>query len=393
MRQTLTVLDFGTSKIVALVAETSGRQRCDIIGAGTVPYDGFSSRQWNDPGKLNEAIAAALHEAEEQSHISKIREVQVGVPGEFCKVRTAEITVPLQGADPQVTDKDIRELMERAREEMDPALLSYVIYSSPAWFTVDDGKKTVSPVGIRGHELRGMVSFVIGDAFFMEDVHARLLSMGLAVSGFMPSDVGQAMLYISGEERDRTAVLVDVGYLNTDVMVVEGDTITYLKTIPVGGGHIAADLCYGLEITLDSAEQIKRNYVYGLSTGATTFDAVTVNKENKTFTYEEVGKVLEPRAEEICEAVRDAIKESGVRLGNWSPVYLTGGGLILNKGGKDLLSAKLDKPVKKFPNKAVKLSNPSYSSALGLLDLLISTFDNERARGGVGGFFRSLFGS
>lgn len=393
MRQTLTVLDFGTSKIVALVAETSGRQRCDIIGAGTVSYDGFSGRQWNDPAKLNEAIAAAVHEAEEQSRIAKIRDVHVGVPGEFCKVRTAEITVPLQGADPQVTDRDIRELMERAREEMDPALMNYVIYSSPAWFTVDDGKKSVAPVGIRGHELRGMISFVIADAFFMEDVNARLESMGIHVSGFMPSDVGQAMLYISGEERDRTAVLVDVGYLNTDVMVVEGDTITYLKTIPIGGGHIAADLCYGLEITLNSAEQIKRAYVYGLSTGSSTFDGTTVEGESKTFTYEEVGKVLEPRADEICDAVKDAIKESGVRLGNWSPVYLTGGGLILNKGGKDLLSAKLDKPVKKFPNKAVKLSNPSYSSALGLLDLLISTFDNERARGGVSGFFRSLFGS
>ncbi len=393
MRQTLTVLDFGTSKIVALVAETSGRQRCDIIGAGTVSYDGFSNRQWNDPTKLNEAIAAAVHEAEEQSRIAKIRDVQVGVPGEFCKVRTAEITVPLQGADPQVTDRDIRELMERAREEMDPALMNYVIYSSPAWFTVDDGKKTVSPVGIRGHELRGMISFVIADAFFMEDVNARMESMGIHVVGFMPSDVGQAMLYISGEERDRTAVLVDVGYLNTDVMVVEGDTITYLKTIPIGGGHIAADLCYGLEITLNSAEQIKRAYVYGLSTGSSTFDGTTLEGESKTFTYEEVGKVLEPRADEICDAVKDAIKESGVRLGNWSPVYLTGGGLILNKGGKDLLSAKLDKPVKKFPNKAVKLSNPSYSSALGLLDLLISTFDNERARGGVSGFFRSLFGS
>ena len=79
MRQTLTVLDFGTSKIVALVAETSGRQRCDIIGAGTAPYDGFMNRQWNDPASLNEAIATAVHEAEEQSRISKIREIQVGI--------------------------------------------------------------------------------------------------------------------------------------------------------------------------------------------------------------------------------------------------------------------------------------------------------------------------
>ena len=119
MRQTLTVLDFGTSKIVALVAETSGRQRCDIIGAGTAPYDGFMNRQWNDPASLNEAIATAVHEAEEQSRISKIREIQVGVPGEFCKVRTAEVVVPLQGADPQVTDKDIRELMDELYDAID----------------------------------------------------------------------------------------------------------------------------------------------------------------------------------------------------------------------------------------------------------------------------------
>lgn len=393
MRQTLTVLDFGTSKIVALVAETSGRQRCDIIGAGTVHYDGYTNRQWNDPASLNEAIASAVHEAEEQSRINKIRDIQVGVPGEFCKVRTAEVVVPLQGADPQVTDKDIRDLMERAREEIDPVLLNNVIYSSPAWFTVDDGKKTVAPVGMRGHELRGMVSFVVADSFFMEDVNARLQSLNMNVSGFMPSSVGQAMLYISGEERDRTAILVDVGYLNTDVMAVEGDTITFLKTIPMGGGHIAADLCYGLEITLTSAEQIKRNYVYGLSTGTTTFEGTTRDGETKTFTYDEVGKVLEPRADEICDAIKDAIKESGARLGNWSPVYLTGGGLVLNKGGRDLLSSKLDKPVKELPHKAVKLSNPSYTSTLGLLDLVISTYDNERINSGVSGFFRSLFGS
>lgn len=393
MRQTVTVLDFGTSKIVALAAETSGYQRCDIIGAGTEYYDGFMNRQWNDPGMLNDAIAKAIHEAEEQSRITKIREITVGVPGEFCKVRTAEVSVTLQGADPQVTDKDIRELRERAWEEIDPTLRDFVIYSSPAWFMVDDGKKTIAPVGIRGHELRGMFSFVIADNFFMEDIRARLDSMGVRATGFMPSSVGQAMLFIPGAERDRTAVLVDVGYLNTDVMRVEGDTVTYLKTIPMGGGHIAADLAYGLEVTLASAEQIKRSFVFGISTGNNSFEGVTPEGETKSFTYEEVSKVLEPRAEEICEAIRDAVAESGTKLGNWSPVYMTGGGLTLNKGGKDVLSAKLDKPVKIPVHRAVKLANPIYYSALGLLDLVIQTYDNERASSLVGGFFRGLFGS
>ena len=82
-----------------------------------------------------------------------------------------------------------------------------------------------------------------------------------------------------------------------------------------------------------------------------------------------------------------------MRLGNWSPIYLTGGGLAINRGGRDYLAAKLGKPVRELPRKAVKLSSPAYSSALGLLDLIIDTITNTRAPGGIAGFFRSLFGA
>ena len=61
MKNTVTAIDFGTSKIVALVAETSGRQRCDIIGAGFSAYSGFADGQWNEPNALNEAISNAVH--------------------------------------------------------------------------------------------------------------------------------------------------------------------------------------------------------------------------------------------------------------------------------------------------------------------------------------------
>ena len=57
MRSTITVIDFGTSKVVALVAEVSGRQRTDIIGAGIAPYDGFADARWNNPDMVNDAIA------------------------------------------------------------------------------------------------------------------------------------------------------------------------------------------------------------------------------------------------------------------------------------------------------------------------------------------------
>jgi cell division protein FtsA len=184
-----------------------------------------------------------------------------------------------------------------------------------------------------------------------------------------------------------------VGYLNTEVMAVEGDTIIYHKVIPLGGGHMAADLVYGLEIPLDSAEQIKRAFVFGEQNAQSSFEVTGAVGATQVFERKKVEDVLMPRVDELCEAIVEAVKNSRVRLGNWSAVYLTGGGLAINRGGREYLSEKLGRPVRELPRKAVKLSSPIYSSALGLLDLIIDTRSNSSApQGGIRSVFRNLLG-
>ncbi len=390
MKNTVTAIDFGTNKIVALVGETGGRQRCDIVGAGFAGYAGFSDGQWNDPAQLNEAISKAVHEAEQQGRL-RIREVSVGVPGEFSRVYTVETRLALQGADPHVTERNIEDLFRNAVDELGP-VRGVIIHRSPAWFMVDDGKKTLEPMGMRGSRLRALVSFVVADQFFLDDVSERFRAMNIVVNSFFSTPVGQAMLFIPDEERDQTAVLIDVGYLNTEVMAVEVDALIFHQVIPMGGGNIAADLAYGLDIPLESAENIKKTYVFGVSAGDEGFMEPDRDGINKTFTREEVKAVLEPRVEEIAEAIRDAIKSSGVRLGNWSVTYLTGGGLAINRGAREFLSGVLDRPVRELPHKTGKMSSPIYSSALGVLDVTIDTLVNKNSGRGLKAFFNNLFG-
>ncbi|MGI6695889.1 MAG: cell division FtsA domain-containing protein [Christensenellales bacterium] len=390
MRSTISVIDFGTSKIVALIAEVSGRQRCDIIGAGTAAYDGFANARWNNAALVNEAISSAIANAEEQAR-SSIKNVYAGVPGQFSKVYSFEVKVDLQGADPRVSGKDIATLFALADEQV-AGIPGTPIHRSPAWFVVDDGKKTLEPLNQHGHELRALISYVIADRFFIEDITQRLLAIGKTAAGFFSTPMGQSMLYISETDRDRTAVLIDMGYLNTEVIAVEGDAIIFHKVLPLGGGHIAADLAYGLEVPLEQAEQVKRGYEFGLGSTKNSFDVLLSNGTTQTFTREKVAAILEPRVDEICEAIVKALGDSGVRLGNWSPVYLTGGGLAINKGGREYLSEKMERPVRELPRKAVKLSSAIYSSSLGLLDLIIDTRNNaEETQGGIRGFFRGLF--
>ena len=107
--------------------------------------------------------------------------------------------------------------------------------------------------------------------------------------------------------------------------------------------------------------------------------------------------MLEPRVDEIADMVKTAIEESGIKMGNWSTIFLTGGGLALNRGGRDYLSGRLGKPVRETVKRTIKLSSPIYASAMGLIDLIIDTVEARTApnaaSGGVKEFFRSLLGS
>ena len=382
-------IDFGTSKVVTLVAESGGYHRCDIIGAGQVPYDGYTDGYWNTPEKVSEAIQASIQEAENQSH-RRITEIHVGVPGEFCRVYVIESTLQLQGVDPHVTPADVDRIFAIADENLQP-VRGIIIHRSPAWFTVDDGKKTMEPVGMKGSTLKTLVSFVVADEFFLNDINRRMQALGVEVAGFFSLPMGESLLFLPPEDRDRTAVLLDVGYLNTEIMAVEGDALVYHKVIPIGGAHITVDLTYGLEVPMAVAEQIKRNYIFGMP-GGDNIEAMLDNGRTESFERDAVARVLEPRVDEIAEEIRKNLDESGVRLGSWSNVYLTGGGLALMRGGREYLASQLERPVRAPSPKAAKLNSPIYSSSLGLMDLVFETIEQQTEKSGlfdrVKGFFK-----
>lgn len=275
--------------------------------------------------------------------------------------------------------------------------MGVIIHSSPAWFMVDNGKKTLEPVGLKGSEMTALISFEVADRFFVDEVNNRLTSMGYQVEGFYSTATGEAMFCLPEEDRDRTSVLIDIGYLSTDVMAVEGDALMYLSTIELGGGNIAADLAMGLDISLREAEdKIKRQYVYSIDTPGETFELPGLDGQKaRSFTRDEVTAIITPRVDEIAEEIQKRIDDSGIRLGNWSNIYLTGGGLSFNRGGKDYLANKLGRPVRDTPKRTSTLNSHAYSSALGLVDLIVTTMEQSQQQPvskGPLGFFRSLLG-
>ena len=375
MKKATAVLDFGTSKVLVLLAEESAYQKVTITSAGMAQYDGFMNGEWNSPDDVNDAIASAV-EAAENKVGGRIRELYVGVPGEFVRVYVIEAAVTLQGADPKVTGEDVEKLQRQATEMLDRPT-GVIIHRSPAWFKVDGGQKTLEPVDQKGSTLEGMIGFVLADQFFVNDVTERLRELNIEVKGFFSTSVGEAMQIIPYEERDHTAILVDVGYLSTEIMAVEGDAIVWQKVLPVGGAHITLDLTYGLEKPFEMCEKIKRNYAFNAPKN-TQIEVQGEDGQMESFSGEEISMIIDARVDEMLEMIDDAIKKSGIHLGNWSNIYLTGGGLMPMQGARVYAAGKLFRSVREAVAKTVKLKPAQvYASGSGLLELVYNTIEME----------------
>ena len=392
MKTQIAAIEFGTSKIVTVIAQNGGMDRLDIIGSGTVPYDGYSDGDWNTPGQMIQRVRDSIAAAELEAN-SKIKEIYVGVPGEYIHVLSGETEVEL--SEGVVDEAAINAVQDAAADMLHIGESGgLVMHRTPSWFIVDDGKKTMSPGG-RGTRLRALTTFVIADPQFIEDVSEMLGRQDITILGFLSPSLGESLLVLSLEERDRGALLIDVGYLNTEISVVEGDAIVYHAILPRGGGHITADLAMGLRVPMRAAEQIKRGYVFNpdefdMNSFSEIYDE---NGRRRTFPREHVSRIVEGSFKELKAMISMTIaNDAEAFLGKRSQVYLTGGGIALMRGAREALAAAIGRPVKISAAKSSKLNSPVYASALGLADLIFDSIEGQgEPEENLGSKIRSMF--
>ncbi len=379
MKTVVAAIDFGTSKIVTLLAESGGFNRCDIIGSGTVPYDGYQDGDWNTPEQLSQAIRNSINAAELEAK-RRIREIYVGVPCEYINTYIAEAEVPIHSEDGRASHDDVESVQDAVADKLNlRSLPGVVIHRSPAWFSVDGGKKGMSPVGLKGSKLKAAVAFVMADKFFVEDIKRRLAEINVEVLGFLSPSLGIVLQLIPLDDRDRSAIMVDVGYLNTDFSIVEGDAITYHAVLPIGGGHVTADLAIGLNIPMHAAERIKREYIFMPDEFDPQGDHEVWMEDGTRllFRRDDVQEIVEARVDELAEMIELTIAEAKSRLSPRSQMFLTGGGIAMMRGGREYMAEQVKRSIKAPMAKTAKHNSPVFASTLGLIDLVFDSIEQR----------------
>lgn len=366
MKNVTAAIEFGTSKVLCVVGRERSGGRFEVLGAGEVKYEGIKNGQWLHPSNVEDTVAKAIELAEKQAR-KRVKEIFVGVPGAFCKVVCQEGRVAVETG--RVSDSDVERLIEDAESVFDDNRYT-VVNSTPVYYIFGDGNHYIDALGAVTKELNGLVSMVFARKEFIEDVTGLFESLGIRLRAFVPDILAESLFIVSPDERDCSAVLLNVGYYDTNVTVVYGDAIVYNKTIHAGGMHIANDLSIVMSTTIDLAEQLKKRYCFGLgNTGAKLYDyAKQKSGRVERFPHNMVADIIEARVEHLCILIRRALEQSPLTIARRTRIFLSGGGLSMMKGSKQVLEQHLKRQVRIPGIEAPQLSTPNCYTALALLD-------------------------
>ena len=363
------ILDIGSSKVVCLCGSVIEKDGVVVHGAGVCAYDGFRDGKVTDRHSLQLAITEAVRKAEQESRV-RIRDVALSTPSAFVSLALADATITLGNRAREVESADVDRLIALSLKRCEQPEGTILMHSTPVFFMVDGVSSAELPEGVETDELSGLISHMFVRQEFIALISDCLDELGVEISMCISAQLAEAVMLIPDAERVRPAVLIDVGYMQTDVCVIEAAALTGMGSIPCGGYHFSSDLAFGLDVTQDSAEQAKRRFVFSLDNADKT-EVLRSESGSKRVSHAAISFIIEARAAELASLIRAEIERLGVNLDARPIVYVSGGGLLMMRGGLDFLKKALNLQLKRDMPWTPRLSSPNYCSAFGALDFVL----------------------
>ena len=369
------VIDIGSSKIVCLYGSKTDDGGTVVHGAGVVPYAGYRDGEFIDKDSLRDALRLAVQKAEQESCM-RIREVALTVPAAFAGLHMSDATISL-GAKPRVVlPTDVDRLIAVSLKKLKRQNGYTLMHSTPVFFMVEGTTGAELPEGVVADELSALVSHMYARDDYVREITEGLDDLGVELSACLSAQLGEAVTLIPEGERVRPAVLVDVGYMQTEIAVAENSALIGTAILPVGGYHFANDLAFGLEIPLEIAEQVKRRFDFTLSADGRA-EVLRGEGGSRRVSGAAISYIIEARAGELSTMLLAELDKLGVVLSQNLSIHVAGGGIAMMRGAIEYMRTVTGLPLKKDLPWSPRLSTPNYCSAFGALDFVLHTAEAE----------------
>ncbi len=326
----IAVLDAGSSKIRVLVAEViEGALR--YRGHAIVPSAGMRRGLVANLGPAIEAVNQAAIAAEQSAQVA-IESLVTGVGGPHLRGVNSRSGIVLGSRMREITREDVRAAIDRARSISLPADRE-ILHLLPQQFILDDQPGIYDPVGMIGNRLEVNLHMVAASSSAVQSIVTCVNRAGIEVRDTVFEALASAESTLSADERELGICLLDIGAGSTEIIVFFEGAVQHTGVIPIGGDHFTNDLAVGLHVTPPEAEWIKCEYGHAVVTAVPVVNELELTgmpgHQPRIVRQRLLGEILEPRARELFQMVRDNLRHGGVLEALGAGCVLTGGGARL----------------------------------------------------------------
>jgi cell division protein FtsA len=250
-----------------------------------------------------------------------------------------------------------------------------VLHLLPRHFILDEEAGIHDPVGMVGHQLEVSLHLLTCSASAHQSLVTCANRAGLAVKETVYEALASAESSVPADERELGTCLIDIGAGSTEMVVFFEGAVAFTAAIPIGGDHFTNDLAQGLHISIPEAEWIKHEYGNCVVTSVPQSNEVELvglqGQEPRIIKQRFVAEILEPRARELFQMIRDSLRAGGVLEALGAGCVLVGGGARLT-GILDVAESLLRVPARvgtplRLSRMPQELVAPEYSALVGLL--------------------------
>jgi cell division protein FtsA len=376
-------LEIGTSKTCMVIGEVKADSAVKILGIGETKSAGVRKGEIYDYSQARACLKDALTKAEDSSDV-EIGSVFLAVTGAHIQGVNNRGTFRLPDGDPVVSAEHVEEARTIAREVHIPQDHVY-IHPIIRNYWLDGLEHSTSPIGLFGKTVEADFHVVHGIGTRIQNSIRLVREMPLEVDDIVFSPIATAQMALDREQRERGALVIDIGGGTTDYALYLGGVITASGCIPVGGDHITNDIHLVTGLPFSKAERLK------ITEGDASPDPVhSVGTariiDERGFAEVEVhravlNEVIHQRLEETLCLVRQRLPAGAVQAIG-AGIFLTGGTSLM-RGFSELASEVFGRDIylpepPEISGVQASFKDPRYATAIGLIRYA-QIFETERA--------------
>ena len=374
MKEKITVgIDIGSSEVVTVIGHRQEDEtHPNIIGVGIHEGSGLRKGVVTDVEETITAITASLEEAERMAGVP-IDNVYVSINGEHIKATNTRglISIAARG---EISNEDVLRAIDSAQTVALPPNRE-IIHVIPRMFIVDGQDGIKDPIGMTGTRLEVDAHVITGATPFIKNLHRTIEQAGTRVNSFVLSPLAASTAVLSKKQKELGVVVIDIGAGTTGLVVFEEGDVYHSAVLPIGSGHITADIAIGLRTSLEVAEQVKVEY--GMASPVTLSDKDTIDlsrfdkSEDQVVSRRYIAEIIEARLMEIFMMIKTELRKVGRDGMLPAGAVLVGGGSKLPSivdSAKDNLNlpAQIGFPIE-LRGMVDRLDDPRFATGIGLM--------------------------